>query len=121
MQIAKKHILKFSLSFPHNFFSFCFASINSYLKSLLFKISPAQKMESDIIYYNPDAYLETISGNKLSKKSLIRGSDQIQPSGKAIMQEGSIIRGDLAKIKMGKYVILCEKVTLRPTFKKIKG
>jgi hypothetical protein len=34
-------------------------------------------MEPEPVFYNPDNYLETVSGNKLSKKSLIRGTDQI--------------------------------------------
>ena len=37
------------------------------------------------------------------------------------MQEKSILRGDLALIKLGKYVILMENVTLRPSYKKGKG
>ena len=78
-------------------------------------------MELETIFYNPDNYLETMSGNKISKKNLIKGLDQIQPAGKVIMQEKSIIRGDLGTIKMGKYVILEENVTLRPTYKRIKG
>ena len=77
-------------------------------------------MEPEPVYYNPDQYLETVSGNKLSKKSLIRGTDQIQPSGKTIFHDRIIIRGDLAIIKIGKYVVLHENVTLRPTYKKIK-
>ena len=40
---------------------------------------------------------------------------------KAIMQDKSILRGDLALIKLGKYVILMENVTLRPSYKKSKG
>ena len=78
-------------------------------------------MELDTIIYNPENYLETMSGNKISKKNLIKGLDQIQPAGKVIMHEKAIIRGDLGTIKMGKYVILEENVTLRPTYKRIKG
>ena len=37
------------------------------------------------------------------------------------MQDKSILRGDLALIKLGKYVILMENVTLRPSYKKAKG
>lgn len=63
-------------------------------------------MEPNPIYYKPENYLETSSGNKISKNCLIRGSDQIQPSGKAIMQDRIILRGDLGIIKLGKYVII---------------
>lgn len=85
------------------------------------KTTKIKEMENEKIFYNPDHYLETMSGNKISKKNLIKGLDQIQPAGKVIMQEKSIIRGDLGTIKMGKYVILEENVTLRPTYKRIKA
>ena len=45
---------------------------------------------------------------------MIKGLDQIQPAGKVIMQEKSIIRGDLGTIKMGKYVILEEGTGAKP-------
>ena len=41
--------------------------------------------------------------------------------GKAVLQSGTIIRGDLAVIKMGSYVIIREEVVLRPTYTKAKG
>jgi hypothetical protein len=34
------------------------------------------------------------------------------------MKSGLIIRGDLAKVAMGKYVVLMENVTLKPSYKK---
>ena len=37
------------------------------------------------------------------------------------MMERCIIRGDLAKIIMGKYTIISDNVTLRPSYKKHKG
>lgn len=45
-------------------------------------------MEPEPFYYNPESFLETISGFKINKKTLIRGSDQIHPNGKAIISEG---------------------------------
>lgn len=30
-------------------------------------------MEPELIFYNPETYLETMSGNKISKKNLIKG------------------------------------------------
>jgi dynactin-5 len=73
-----------------------------------------------VVYYNPEEYLETLSGNKLHKRALIKGSDQIQLQGKVIMKSGLIIRGDLAKVTMGKYVTLMENVTLKPSYKRAK-
>ncbi|KAL4466809.1 hypothetical protein ABPG74_010406 [Tetrahymena malaccensis] len=73
-------------------------------------------MEQQPIYYDPSLYYETQTGNKLCKKNLIRGSDNIFIYGKVIMQQKNIIRGDLGRINLGKYLILCEGVTLRPSY-----
>ena len=78
-------------------------------------------MDCKITNYNPDQYHETTSGNKINKKTLISGSDQINTNGKAIMMEGTIIRGDLAKIIMGKNIILHENVVIKPSYRKHKG
>jgi hypothetical protein len=40
--------------------------------------------------------------------------------GKVIMKERLILRGDLARIGMGKYVILYENITIKPPYKKSK-
>lgn len=58
------------------------------------------------VYYAKENYFETRSGNLISKRCLIKGSDHIQISGKTILQEKLIIRGDLAQISLGKYVTL---------------
>ena len=77
-------------------------------------------------------YLLTSKYNKISKSSLIRGkvnawlifiyigTENIIIEGKAVIQSGSILRGDLAQIKMGQYVIVREEVVLRPTYTKTK-
>jgi hypothetical protein len=41
-------------------------------------------MEKKPILYDQAAYLETNRGNKISKKTLIRGTDQIKTGGKTI-------------------------------------
>ena len=48
------------------------------------------------------------------------GSENIIIEGKAVIQSGSILRGDLAQIKMGSYVIIRDEVMLRPTYTKTK-
>jgi|JI6StandDraft_1071083.scaffolds.fasta_scaffold07108_6 dynactin-5 len=73
------------------------------------------------VYYAKEAYFETRSGNLISKRCLIKGSDHIQISGKTILQEKLIIRGDLAQISLGKYVTLLEGVILKPSYKKHNG
>lgn len=78
-------------------------------------------MEPNPVYFNPDNYIETTTGNKLSRKCIIRGTDQIQLNGKSIIKDACIVRGDLAQIKLGKYVIVEDSVTLKPSYRKSKG
>ena len=41
--------------------------------------------------------------------------------GKTIIQTGSVIRGDLAQIQMGIYVIIREECVIRPSYQKNQG
>ena len=60
--------------------------------------------------------METQSGNKIHKKCHIRNSDQILLIGKVIMKDKVTIRADMAKINMGRFVILNENVILHPGY-----
>ena len=55
-------------------------------------------MEEKITFYKSSDYIDIRKGNKLNKKTLIPGIKNIRHSGKFIIEEGCIIRGDLAKI-----------------------
>jgi len=78
-------------------------------------------MEPTPIFYNPEKFFETNTGNKLGKKCIIRGPDQIQLSGKSIFHNACIIRGDLARISLGKYVIMKEGCIVKPSYEKGPG
>ncbi|CAG9321974.1 unnamed protein product [Blepharisma stoltei] len=78
-------------------------------------------MEPVKVFYNKKEYLETHTGNKVCRKSLIRGSHNIHLNGKCIISPGVVIRGDLAPVKIGKYTIFKEDVVLRPSYKRAKG
>ena len=75
-------------------------------------------MEPLPVYYKSNMYMMTTKGNKISKNVLLRGTQQITIEGKAVFQNGVSIRGDLAPITMGTYVIIRDEVILRPTFTK---
>ena len=68
------------------------------------------------IFYDSSHYLHTSRGNKISKACLIRGTENIHIEGKAILMQGTTLRGDLAQINMGLFVICKEEVVVRPTF-----
>lgn len=55
-------------------------------------------MEPLPTYYYSNQYNFTSRGNKISKNALLRGTTQILIEGKAVMQSGVWIRGDLAQI-----------------------
>jgi|688.fasta_scaffold2578676_1 dynactin-5 len=75
-------------------------------------------MEPLPVYYKSNLYLMTNKGNKISKSVNLRGTAQITIDGKAVMQNGVSIRGDLAPITMKKYVIIRDDVIIRPTYSK---
>ena len=78
-------------------------------------------MECSPIFYDPSLYIETTNGNRISKQSSIRGMQNIVPTGKVVIQPGAILRGDLAKIKIGQFTTVDEEVVLRPSYSKLKG
>lgn len=104
------------------------------------------------VFYNKAEYIETVSfvpnllyrsqdpwfdeashqkdtGNKVSKKSTIIGSQNIVLGGKTIIQTGAVIRGDLRRagtghamvVAIGKYCLLGEGCVIRPPYKTYKG
>ena len=74
-------------------------------------------MESKIQYYNKKEYIDIRKGNIINKKTFIPGIKNIRHSGKFIIEEACIIRGDLAKISLGKYVIIKKGSTIHPSSK----
>ncbi len=78
-------------------------------------------VECSPVYYDPVLYIETNNGNRISKQSSIRGIQNIVPAGKVIIRPGAILRGDLAKIKIGQFTTIEEEVVLRPSYMKAKG
>ena len=78
-------------------------------------------MEPGKVYYIKREYLETHTGNKVSRKATVKGTQNIHLSGKCIIFPGVIIRGELAPVKIGKNSIIREDVVLRPSYKRAKG
>eukprot|EP01069_Polyplicarium_translucidae_P002292 Polyplicarium_translucidae@DN1984_c0_g1_i3.p2 len=65
-------------------------------------------------------YISTASGNIVSKSSVLHGSQNIHMSGKSVIENGAVLRGDKAIIRLGKYVIVGEGTALKPAPKKHK-
>ncbi|KAJ1983493.1 hypothetical protein H4R33_004726, partial [Dimargaris cristalligena] len=86
-------------------------------------------MEQPLTQYSRAEYIETETGNKVSRKSVICGSQNIILSGKTIIQTGCVIRGDLRRagtghavvIAIGRYCLLGQQSIIRPPHKTYKG
>ena len=96
---------------------------------------------SHVVPYHPNEYIQTaMTGNKVSRKATILGSQNIILGGKCIIQHGAIIRGDLKRITsstaaagsqaqqtqsvvilFGRYCLLAESSVIRPPYKTYKG
>ncbi|KAL1509761.1 hypothetical protein ABEB36_004448 [Hypothenemus hampei] len=75
-------------------------------------------MELGDVIYNKTEYVETASGNKVSRQTILSGSQNIILQGKVIVQSEAIIRGDLANVKTGRYCVISKEAVLRPPYKK---
>uniref|UniRef100_A0A3B4AM92 Dynactin subunit 5 n=1 Tax=Periophthalmus magnuspinnatus TaxID=409849 RepID=A0A3B4AM92_9GOBI len=75
-------------------------------------------MELSEILYNKAEYIETASGNKVSRQSVLCGSQNIVLNGKAIVMNDCIIRGDLANVRVGRHCVVKSRSVIRPPFKK---
>jgi len=78
-------------------------------------------MDPLITFYTKEEYVETMTGNRVSRKSILCGTQNIRISGKTIIKAGSIIRADLGDISIGSHCIIGENTVLRPSYKRSKG
>lgn len=75
-------------------------------------------MEQSDAFYNKNEYIETASGNKVSRQSVLCGSQNIVLNGKTVIMAECIIRGDLANVRIGRHCIISRQTVVRPPFKK---
>ena len=66
-------------------------------------------MELPDIPFNKAEYIETASGNRVSRASVLCGSQNIILNGKNIVQSEAIIRGDLANVRVGRHCVISSK------------
>ena len=65
-----------------------------------------------------DVVVFQASGNRVSRLSVLCGSQNIVLNGKNIVESEAIIRGDLANVRVGRNCIISSKAVIRPPFKK---
>ncbi|KAK7472422.1 hypothetical protein VKT23_000536 [Stygiomarasmius scandens] len=81
------------------------------------------------IYYSKSEFIETDTGNKVSRRATIAGPQNIILGGKTIISSGAIIRGDLRQsrpghavvISLGRYCLVGEGCVMRPPYKTYRG
>ncbi|KAI0036124.1 dynactin subunit p25 [Vararia minispora EC-137] len=81
------------------------------------------------IYYSTAEFIETDTGNKVSRRANISGPQNIILGGKTIIASGAIIRGDLKRagpghsvvISLGRYCLVSEGCIVRPPYKTYRG
>ncbi|KAJ2720232.1 hypothetical protein GGI07_004753 [Coemansia sp. Benny D115] len=86
-------------------------------------------MEQPYTTYKKAEFIETDTGNKVSRRSLISGSQNIVLGGKTIVHPKCTIRGDLrrpgpthqAAVLIGRFCSLGPSSVLRPPYKSYKG
>ena len=67
------------------------------------------RMELPDIPFNKAEHIETASGNRVSRASVLCGSQNIILNGKNIVQSEAIIRGDLANVRVGRHCVISSK------------
>ena len=75
-------------------------------------------LEQSTQFFNAKDYMSTSSGNIVSRGSILCGTQNIHLHGKTIISKDTIIRGDLAYIRIGRYCILEEGAVVRPPSKR---
>eukprot|EP00013_Stygamoeba_regulata_P024991 CAMPEP_0177666016 /NCGR_PEP_ID=MMETSP0447-20121125/21361_1 /TAXON_ID=0 /ORGANISM="Stygamoeba regulata, Strain BSH-02190019" /LENGTH=180 /DNA_ID=CAMNT_0019172145 /DNA_START=34 /DNA_END=576 /DNA_ORIENTATION=+ len=78
-------------------------------------------MEPQIRHYTKADFIETKTGNKVSRQSVLCGSQNIRMQGNSIIMPGVVVRGDLAAIAIGRFTTVGKNSVLRPSYKRFKG
>jgi dynactin-5 len=65
--------------------------------------------------YEAASYITTSTGNIVARSAVLQKAEAIEiPGGKCIIEKGCILHGDLAPVKLNRYVIIDENSILRP-------
>lgn len=62
-----------------------------------------------------DGYIKTVSHNFVSRKATVEGPQRVELKGKSVLKDGVVVRGDLERIQMGRYVTVGQETTLVPS------
>ncbi|KAL8275413.1 hypothetical protein Esti_000625 [Eimeria stiedai] len=72
-------------------------------------------------YYAPSGFISTASGTRVSRKTLLFGSQNVTIAGTSVLSDGVVLRGDLAAMRLGRFVWLGKNTVLQPCSCRSKG
>ncbi|KAL8450296.1 hypothetical protein Emag_003319 [Eimeria magna] len=72
-------------------------------------------------YYAPSGFISTASGTRVSRKTLLFGSQNVTIAGTSVLNDGVVLRGDLAAMRLGRFVWLGKNTVLQPCSCRSKG
>lgn len=61
-----------------------------------------------------DGYIKTMTHNYVARKALVEGAKQVELKGRSILQEGVVVKGDLAVVRIGRYCEIDARSLLEP-------
>jgi dynactin-5 len=61
-----------------------------------------------------EGYIKTTTHNFVSRKAQVDGAKQVEIKGRSILQEGVVVRGDLAIVRIGRYCEIDSNTRLEP-------
>lgn len=71
--------------------------------------------------YAASGFISTASGTRVSRKTLLFGSENVTIAGTSVLNDGVVLRGDLAAMRLGRFVWVGKNTLLQPCSCRSKG
>lgn len=72
-------------------------------------------------HFLPSGFISTASGTRVSRKTLLFGSQNVTIAGTSVLNDGVVLRGDLAAMRLGRFVWIGKNTLLQPCSCRSKG
>eukprot|EP00041_Stephanoeca_diplocostata_P011527 m.190840 g.190840 ORF g.190840 m.190840 type:complete len:234 (+) comp18576_c0_seq4:140-841(+) len=116
-QAAVDHLEDFVLTLL--FYSITLPSVGFFFYIIMAGADTGTKPLQEKMFYNRSDYIETNSGNKLCRNTVLCAPQSIVLQGKTIVEARCVIRGDLANVRVGRFTVIKERTVIRPPGKQM--